>query len=481
LGGGHVMRCVTLAAVLHHQEWVIKLASTPETMRVVEGLLPEWLGHLHIHGEDEADPQALKNTRSDGCQVLIVDHYGLDAGYEKELKGWAEKIVVIDDLANRPHDCDVLIDQTPFRTPHIYKSLVPSRCTALCGADYALLRPQFAQLRFSTVRVPEDHFPPRRIAVFMGMGDQNCLSAKALEGIAESGLNAEVKVFLGAHSPARAPVEDFARNHSNVDVRINDQNISNHLAWADLAIGTAGTAAWERCCLALPTITMTITDPHNDNQRETAKVLGEKGAALILGEGIKVQVSDIASSIRKFISNRDEYEAMSAAAAGICDGLGASRTAMYLAPYLCRDGAALTLRRLVLEDSDAVYRWQTTPDVRKYFRDPNPPSPERHSGWMAERVASMSAVTEIILRNGQAAGMIRLDPLAEGGFEVSILVSPDFQGGGVGTGALMLARQLIPFADFKAYVDPRNAASLTAFSRAGYFRQGEWLINKGAS
>ncbi len=418
IGGGHVMRCITLAGELHQQGWAIGFAATPETRQTVADILPDWLEHFPLSAGDETNPASLRLFAPNGCNLLLIDNYKLDVKYEGKLRGWAESIAVIDDLANRSHDCDVIVDQTPDRSAADYTKLVPPTCSILCGNDYMLLRSEFARRRLSGLRTPEDRFPPRRIVVFMGLGDPDCLSLLALKAITESQLNAEVRVFLGNSSPTVAGVLKYAAANSAVKAYINAQNMSGHLDWADLAIGTAGTSSWERCCLALPTIALTITDREHDNQRATSEALSRHGGSLNLGEGTKTSTTALVDALRKLASDSEYFKSMSISAANLCDGLGAPRVAMHLAPTKCRGGTPLSLRPLSSHDADRVYSWQSAPGVRSYFRDPRAPSPAQHAAWVAERLSSTSIVTEIILLDGEPARIVRLDPLKEEEFEV---------------------------------------------------------------
>ncbi len=478
IGGGHILRCLSIALELHSRGWVVTLVTVPEADEAMGELIPNWVNKVFLKTEKASDPDAMCSAVPSGCRLVIVDHYALDKSYERSLRGWAEKIVVVDDLANRPHDCDFLIDHTYGRKAEDYKNWVPPGCTILCGSDYTLLRSEFARRRLAGIRSADDGFPPRRALVFMGLGDSDCLSVRALQAFVESKLELQIRVLLGAQSPAVVPAMDLAERYPNIEVLTNAPDMAAHLEWADFAIGTAGTSAWERCCLAVPTIALTITDHAHDNQRIVAEALKKHGGALELGEGINISVSDLSAVLREFVSNQEQFRNLSVSAAKLCDGLGASRVAMHLDPYRCHDGDALTLRRFTEADASLLFSWQSTPSVRQYFRNPEPPSPSQHAEWVKRRLDLISGVTEIIMKDGEPAGHVCLDSLEEPDtFEVSILVAPEFQGKGVGSGALRLLRRLIPYGRLRADVDPKNLPSLRAFSRAGYDDHDGWLVS----
>ena len=482
VGGGHILRCLSIAFELHREGWSVALVTIRETDDALDGLIPDWVEKVFLKPEETCDPHAMRDAVPSGCRLLIVDHYDLDESYESSLRGWAEQILVVDDLANRPHNCDFLVDHTYGRDRDDYKKSVPPHCTLMCGSDYMLLRSEFARRRLRGVRSPDDAFPPRRVLVFMGMGDADCLSVRALSALIESKLGLQTRVLLGALSPAVAPAIELAEKHSNIEVLVNAPDMAAHLEWADFAIGTAGTSAWERCCLAIPTIALKITDHTNDNQRVVADALRENGGALDLGEGKNVSVSEFSSILRQFASDKNQYKDLSISAAKMCDGLGTSRVAMHLLPVKCHDNEILTLRRFTQADSKLLFSWQSTPGVRKYFRNQDPPTPSQHAEWTRSRINSISVVTEVICKGDQPVGLVRLDPLQENEeFEVSILVAPQFQKMGVGEGALRLLQRLVPYLRLKAKVEPKNLPSIAIFKRAGYTEHEGWLMCEGTS
>jgi UDP-2,4-diacetamido-2,4,6-trideoxy-beta-L-altropyranose hydrolase len=459
------------------------LVSVQETEKAMAGLLPPWLRHHTLDRAAFHDPQAVQNEISGGCDLLIVDSYELGAAYESACRGWARAICVVDDLANRTHDCDVLIDQTWGRTAAEYQALVPSSCHVLTGTAYALLRSDFARLRFLGCGRDRPLGRIGRILVAMGMGDRDGLTERALAGIAESGIAAEVRVFLGRHSPAVTRVRQRFRDEGRTSWSLyeNAQDMAQHIAWADVALGAAGTSSWERCSLGLPSLTLTVQDDRYDNQRDVAAALQRAGVALVLGKGTEVSSSQIATALRALDEDSQRRDAMSRAGTRACDALGAPRVAMHVAPVTDGGGRRLSLRPLTADDSEVVYGWQCAPGVRRHFRNPDPPTRDEHAAWMIGRLEDAKAVTEVVVCDGRPAGLVRLDPAEAGQFEVSVLIAPEFQGMGVGVAALRLIRRLVPFGVFRAFVDPLNKASLAAFRRAGYDPQGEWLVHGGGS
>ena len=113
IGGGHAVRCLTLARELEARGWTSRFAVGPETLGTVAAMADR--------AADCVAPDDMAALAP--VTAVIVDHYGLDIGDEKPWREIARHIVVLDDLADRRHDCDVLIDPvsyTHLTLPTIY-------------------------------------------------------------------------------------------------------------------------------------------------------------------------------------------------------------------------------------------------------------------------------------------------------------------------------------------------------------------------
>ena len=147
IGSGHVMRCLAIANEMHQNGWSVFLATPPETTIVMSKFLPDFVKVVIIPEDQSNNPDALRTALPGGCNFLLIDHYGLNHAYLKSLRNWADRIAVIDDLANRNYDADILIDQTLGRESADYSDRVPNSCILLTGPGYALLRPEFSEIR----------------------------------------------------------------------------------------------------------------------------------------------------------------------------------------------------------------------------------------------------------------------------------------------------------------------------------------------
>lgn len=299
---------------------VHELSIEPETASYNDVGAPphiNWLG-----GSRKSDALAsLELIQRLSPDVLIVDHYALDAVWESVVRSCCNLLVVIDDLADRPHLCDLLIDQNLGRLPSDYAKLVPRECKILCGPGYALLRSEFSRLRsFSLARRHSGKL--RSITISMGGVDAPDASSKVLEALARSTLapDTTIKVIMGATAPAIANVRlAAARLPWKTEVLVGVKNVGEILADTDLVIGAAGGSAWERCTLGVPTIIVVLAE----NQRAGAIELAAQGAAILLGDVEQIEVRMV--EVLDTLSKGDKLLELSHAAARLTDGNGALR------------------------------------------------------------------------------------------------------------------------------------------------------------
>jgi UDP-2,4-diacetamido-2,4,6-trideoxy-beta-L-altropyranose hydrolase len=466
IGGGHVARCLALAAQLKDAGWDCQLATRAETRMVwpdIETHLPV-LPVTATAQTEEADE--LRRQLPDGCDMLITDHYGLDAGFETACRGWARSILALDDLANRPHDVDWLLDQTPGRQPVVYAGLVSARCRLLIGADYALLRSEFARLRQI---MPARGRNLASILVTFGATDTHDMTGLAIDALIEAALTARIDVVVGTGYPHTAAIEQRA-HVANLPITIHraTNRLADLMANADLCIGAGGVTALERCCLGLPSVVIRTAD----NQSAIAANLKDRQAILDLGLATEqprdVLARHLRNALRDLAVAPDRLHAMSQAAASVCDGRGTLRLRLaLLQPRTTSLGQTIGLRLAGTADIEQLFSWQTHPGIRRFSRQPKPPEWPEHAAWMTRTLNDPDRILLIAEADGIPSAMVRLD-IAESGIEVSILVAPDCHGRGIGKAALLLAAEILPRRAYQAVISTQNLASQRLFQSAGY-------------
>jgi UDP-2,4-diacetamido-2,4,6-trideoxy-beta-L-altropyranose hydrolase len=320
IGSGHVMRCAALGMRLK--------AGGARVHFVCVGLHDQLAGWLHDRGfgltvlpaDDIADWRAdLAATSAVARQagpfdLLIVDHYRLEREWESGMRPYTRRIMVIDDLADRDHDCDLLLDQNLHEDAEgRYRKRVPQGTQQFLGPKYALLRTEFDQHGLERIRDGS----VRRLLVFFGGTDVGSQTLKVIDALRGLGSSApESTVVLGPAHPDHDGVHKSAADLPGVHVLDATDQMSVLTAQADLAIGTCGVAAWERCALGLPCLVVVTAE----NQREDAEILHRLGAIEHLGDANEVNVADWENALRRAMNDPGHVRSMALASKEVMAG-----------------------------------------------------------------------------------------------------------------------------------------------------------------
>lgn len=339
-----MMRCLTLASALRRRGAVVRFLCRELPEGLASRIAADYnfeLGRLpppSAEGFLDAGPALAHaqwlpvSQQRDATDVLesmngqaspdwmVVDHYALDRRWEARLRPYVRRILAIDDLADRSHDCDILLDQNLFLSSgNRYAGRVPPACGVLLGPRYALLRPEFAAARAALAARSGEL---RRILVFFGSFDPSNQTLKALRAISAAGIGEiGVDVVIGENSLYRSQIEDHCRRTPSHSLHIQAEGMAALMARADLAVGAAGATTWERCCLGLPALVITIAE----NQIEIARGCDRAGAVKYLGHGDAVLEHDLAIALRNLAGSPSRLAQMSRRAMDLVDGLGADR------------------------------------------------------------------------------------------------------------------------------------------------------------
>lgn len=468
IGGGHVARCMTFADALAQDGWRSTFAVRPGTLETVPALRRS--GHDIIELTGSGDAAEISRGLSGPADLLVVDHYGLDARFERACRPWAKRILVIDDLANRPHDCDCLVDQREGSSPADYAALVPAGARVLAGAKYALLAKGYAKRRVEAMARRRSG-DAQRILVSFGLvdaGDATSMTLSVLGRIRERRL--AVDVVMGASAPHLERVKELAAvSLHQVTVHVATDDMARLMTLADLAIGAGGTTSWERCCLGLPSVVVAVAD----NQLPNAAVLERRGAAVCIGVLDEGTPGRLEIALDELLIAPERVRSMAAAAAALCDGRGASRVRIDAGPPVnAADGRPVHLRPALATDGDVMLDWQSAPGAREFSGDKRPPDPRQHSEWFAAKLQDVDCLFNVIMHDAAPAGVLRYDRTPDGAWVVSILITGEKQRLGLASAALELGGRLLAGEALRAKVHPANVASARLFERAGFKRTG---------
>ncbi|MGG3887913.1 UDP-2,4-diacetamido-2,4,6-trideoxy-beta-L-altropyranose hydrolase [Metabacillus fastidiosus] len=342
IGTGHVMRCLTLANNLKQQainvEFICR-GTEGNLISLIEGQgykvyclnnkefsekenlfinNYEQKSNISIEKDYEETIVRLKQFL-DSIDLLIVDHYELDMRWEEKVKKYVKKIMVIDDLANRKHSCDLLLDQNLYDvSSKPYKDLVPEYCLTLIGPKYSLLRQDFLKYRIRKNKTLKD----LSILVFFGGSDEHNETSKVLHAIKELNLpNVHFHIVVGSSNKNKERIKVICSEMENADYYCQINNMAQLMSKCDLALGAGGSTSWERCCLGLPSVIVSMAS----NQKDLSLKLSEVGAVKYLGDFNNVDIEIWKRNIKEYLGNESLREEMTRISTSLVDGLGANR------------------------------------------------------------------------------------------------------------------------------------------------------------
>lgn len=338
IGTGHVMRCLTLADALRARGGKCRFVCRAHDGHLLDVIhrrghdalaLPAgapayeeqgFLAHDGWLGTDWAsDAQATRDAlQGENVDWLVLDHYALDHRWERAMRPSCRSLLVIDDLADRRHDCDWLIDQNLGRTAADYDGLLDRNTKLLIGPSFAILRPEFTQWRDNSLQRRAGQ-PLRNLLITMGGVDQGNATEQLLHHLQSTRLspNLRITAVMGPHAPWLDQVrEQAAAMPWPTQVLTGVDNMAQLMAANDLAIGAAGGTAWERCTLGLPSVVVVLAA----NQEKGAAALQQLGAAMVIND-----IGNVGAVLKSISGKASILEDMSKAAAKLIDGKGVVR------------------------------------------------------------------------------------------------------------------------------------------------------------
>jgi len=347
------------------------------------------IGRVWPREMQESDARLLFDMVGRGWDAVLVDHYRLDAVWETVAAEHSARLVVIDDLANRVHRADVLVDHNWYgpHTSQRYRGLVDASTELLLGPRYALLQPDY---RRSREQGPVVH-PPRRVVVSYGGTDAGGQSVTALDGL-DVLQGVEIDVVVGS---AALVTSDLAAavDRRGAALHVELPSIAPLYARADLALGASGTATWERLCLRVPALVTTV----DEGQSGVTQALHEAGLTRWIGTAATVNVDTYRTALLQYLDNGPiDIPAL-------VDGYGAARVGFAVVPdragdLVVRDAlpgdaaAFVTVGGAGIADGKGVAAWR------------------RRGGWFE---AHPTGAVQIVERDGVPVGVVG-DPDGDG-------------------------------------------------------------------
>ena len=447
IGIGHLMRCLTLAQALkengvdveficrnHEGNLIGRIRSSgfnAHELEVLEKIEVDnklahsrWLGATQ---QQDAD-SCIDILKAREVDWLIVDHYALDEQWHKKLKLYYKKLMVIDDLADRKLQCDILLDQTFSRQKDDYSALIPEGCKLLLGSQYALLRPEFSKWReYSLERRSKLKF--KQLFINMGGVDVDNITGQVIDELKICDLPNDINIIIvmGGSAPHLESIKSKVNALPyRVEVKVDVDNMAEIMANSDMAIGAAGATTWERCCLGLATIQIVIAE----NQLFSAKILKQYNA---------VQLVTRINEIRQLLENTDEWlKDTGVIASDICDGTGVYKVANQMSDYtiILDKFGEIELHNYVnlsTDDKALVLDMRNHPQVKKWMHNQDNISNTTHFKFLESLESNLDRRYFLVKQKNNIIGSINFSEInLYNSVEFGIYTNPFLQLKGAG-------------------------------------------------
>ena len=461
---GHFTRCLALAGELRGYGCEIAFICRPLIKNLLDNIQRQGYSFFEIASlswkDDCARVKAILSEQKKAIDWLIVDHYGLDQRWEKSLRPHTQRIMVIDDLANRKHDCDLLLDQNTIENfKNRYDGLVPKHSLKLLGPQYVLLRKEFHETRKHLKR---QRTKTKRILIFFGkQGPVPVLKTlKAIARLNKPHLQVDVAAD-GKHNQIEFPKIPHLFFHKHID------NMAACMARADLAIGAGGSATWERCCLGLPSIVMVFSENQHIPTRTTAK----EGRLINLGWHESVTVERLYRQLKILFENPRRREALSRRARALVDGTGAKRVAMRMVSLMIQAPKDYYFELLGQKHTGAILKWRNDPEVKTLFKEQTKLTARAQSAFL-DAYPQKDRLDFVLMEScsGRPVGVFNLKNVSSKMPEIGQLIGEkSHRGRGLGKKAtaslLAFAFQQLNLKALFAYVQKRNHVNVNLLSK----------------
>lgn len=467
-GTGHLMRCLNLAGELQVGGATVTFACAPTDPAAERMVRERGFALVQLNVPPQAASSETETVDSDLTMAAvtrrnfdwaIVDHYSLGAKWERRIRGICRWVAAVDDLADRSHDCDVLIDQS-LRSDGgaAYDSLLSPGCERLIGPRYALLGPSFRAARAALQQSNR-----KGILVAFGGSDPLAMTAPVLRALLHaSDGKISIDVAVGSMQRAAAEIDALAARAPGVRVHHAMRDIAGLMAHARVYVGAGGTTSWERCCLALPGVVVS-TAP---NQEASCRALDDAGSHVYLGDAKSVAPETVAAAAMSLLASPAWWSRLAERSSDLVDGLGAKRIAARLAIGEVR------LREASAKDEEKILTWRNHPEVRKHSGDGKEIGRSEHARWLARVLADPDCHLLIAADTRGESGVLRYDIQLDTA-RVSIYLAPERLGSGVGpallaAGERWLSARRPEVTAISADVQTGNEVSARLFTGAGY-------------
>jgi UDP-2,4-diacetamido-2,4,6-trideoxy-beta-L-altropyranose hydrolase len=468
MGTGHVMRCLALAQSWQDAGGSAVFAMAAPSPWALERLLKESVETIEISATPGAESDVRQTSdlaHQRAAAWVVVDGYQFGADYQRTLKAAGFKVLFLDDYGHaRDYSADLVLNQNVSADESVYERR-ESYTRLLLGPRYCLLRREFNEWRgWKREVAPSGH----RVLVTMGGSDPENVTERAIAALnLVEDDEFEATVLVGGNNAQSELLGRIADGvGKKIVLRRDVSNIAELMEWADVAVSGAGTTCWEICRLGLPALLIDLTE----NQTPLARELDRRGCAIHLGGPGDLSPEKLARRVERLLRSRDDRQAMSLRCQELVDGEGARRMVSAL------QSGGLHIRPAQKDDGRLLWEWANESQARGSSFSSAPIPWATHVAWFAEKLRQDKCHI-FIAEDGKGTpiGQIRFDTRTDGDSDVDISIAKAWRGRGFAVPLIKQAAGLILNAGparLHAFVKPENVASVKAFEKGGFIREG---------
>jgi len=462
VGTGHVMRCLALA-----QEWIansgkVRFMGAGLSLGLRNRLESEGCTVVEIESEG-ADIDFLRHVSKSTalyCPWVLLDGYHFTPSLQQSIVNLGVRLAVVDDFGHvNPTCADMVINANPCALRDDYV-LDRADADVLLGSRYALLRREFTRKK----HIRRFETDETRILVTFGGSDPSNVTARVLDACSELDNNLKFKVLVGSLNPHRnelaASIKSLG-NKANMLEPVSD--MSDLMAWADMAIAAGGHTCWELAAMGLPALVIEIAD----NQSRIAAALAQAGTVITLGPEKLLQHDSLVAALRDLVSSPAKRCQMSVNAMSMVDGFGCRRIVQKMKKK------QIAFRRAV--ESDAQWIWELSNDavVRRASFNTGLIPWDDHLLWLRRKLADPACTLLVVESDvGVRVAQCRFENNGDAA-KISVSLHECIRGSGWGAAIISAAcawysGNIDECRPVVAEIREQNSASLRAFNRAGF-------------
>ncbi|MCP3028397.1 UDP-2,4-diacetamido-2,4,6-trideoxy-beta-L-altropyranose hydrolase [Halobacillus sp. A5] len=501
IGSGHVMRCLTLAHQLRkagaHVSFICRLLKGNMIQYIKDQQFPVYPLPFPVEEHFNKDPSipysswlevdykadlrhtaAVLQAHHRDVDWFLVDHYALGKKWEQGMREFSKRLIVIDDLADREHECDLLVDQNLYKNYLTrYDHLVPEQTIKLLGPDHMIVREEFIRAKAMAERRSGN---VKRLLISFGGTDPTNETIKALAALKQLNL-AEIRVDIvaGASNPRIDEIKHICLTNPSYHFHCQINYMADLMRKADLALGAGGTSTWERCMLGLPALTIQTAS----NQADILSLMEEKGAVVCLGTSEDVTANDIAQGVSFFLGNEAQLRKMSEAAERVGGKIKGGSVVRHML-----EGASgmvnvreFELKKLSEKELPVVLRWRNSEAIREAMYTDHTITMEEHKQWF-DRVNNDAATNvQLLYYKKQPIGLVNFSKIDRHhnkcfwGFYIGEQSAPGGSGTVLGLLALAFIFEQQNMYKVCAEVLVTNQKSLQYHKKLGFVEEGRFM------